>query len=44
MCGHEVEVDDALKEANRQLDVSANDISHLAFSRKWAANAGTRLA
>lgn len=40
---YEVEVADAVLVAERQLGASTNEISYLAFSRKWAANHGTRL-
>ena len=36
----EVECQPALDEANRQLDASTNDISHVSFNMKWAKAKG----
>lgn len=38
-----VEVEVALKEAERQLDASTNDISHIGFTIKWAKEKGTNI-
>lgn len=36
----EIEVENVLREANRQLDNSTNQISHISFSIDWAKNNG----
>lgn len=38
---YELSSDVVLKEANRQLDISRNAISHVGFSEVWARNNGT---
>lgn len=40
---YELEPAVVLAEAQRQLDASSNDISHLSFSRKWAKQHGRAL-
>lgn len=40
---YELEVPIMLTEANRQLDSSSNDISHISFSIKWVENHGKKV-
>ena len=37
---YEVEVEPMLREAERQLDASRNEISHIGFTIKWAQQNG----
>ena len=37
---YELETKDVLREANRQLDVSRNDISHVGFNERWSKQNG----